>query len=177
MAGRPLSTAPGGWGGHVGSAYIHHLTKCCSFGREERSVLAELKVAAVGEGTALVLGLPDWDCWLVDDERVLVSTYRDDHVPLGAHVYTAPSVVSRYRSWRDRLVRWAQPLPPVAPARTWSVVRQSAQQRPSRGGSGGGHACQLALGVFPCPAFALRPSRAAPAGHLPLPVVPARWGR
>ncbi|MHA6802686.1 DUF6879 family protein [Salinifilum ghardaiensis] len=45
-----------------------------------------------------MLGLPDWDCWLVDDERVLVSTYRDDHVSLGAHVYTAPSVVSRYRS-------------------------------------------------------------------------------
>lgn len=62
-------------------------------------------IRVMPRSTATTLGLPGYDYWLFDDERVIVMHF-DDTVGLAAvEVLNDPDTVSQHRAWRD--IAWA----------------------------------------------------------------------
>ncbi len=51
--------------------------------------------------TAVALGLPDYDYWLFDDQRVVLMRFDDSTGLVAVDVLTDPDTVSQHRVWRE----------------------------------------------------------------------------
>lgn len=58
-------------------------------------------IRVMSRPTAASLGLPDYDYWLFDDERVVVMHFDDTTGLVAVDVRTDPDTVSQHRAWRD----------------------------------------------------------------------------
>lgn len=55
----------------------------------------------VHESVARDLGLPEYDYYLVDDERVAIMRFDAEYTLVDVKVTTQPDVVAQHRRWRD----------------------------------------------------------------------------
>jgi hypothetical protein len=55
------------------------------------------------------IGLPDSDWWLLDDKRAVTLAFDDDGHVARRTLVAEPSLIARYRLWRDMAVRFSVP--------------------------------------------------------------------
>lgn len=61
------------------------------------------------KATGMQLGLPDYDYWLFDSNRVGRMHFDSEGRPLGAEIITDPAIVVQHNYWRDRAIHHAIP--------------------------------------------------------------------
>jgi hypothetical protein len=74
-----------------------------------RNVDAGEDIRWITQSKARELGMPDYDFYILDDDRLVILRFDDDTVLLGADVTDDPDAVARHQEWRSLVWRHAVP--------------------------------------------------------------------